>query len=194
MRLRIRPLWTRLLQRLSDHDEGDASNGLWLLPLADCECGEVICGLLGSVQDLWRPVELVAGPLDNVRRPNARVDVFEDGPLALLVARIYLLVGCANVLANLVHLLVLGVLPSSDEDCHSHLCLQTLSPELLAVLDPLHVVHGLLHDVAMLQVESLTELLDALDALRDVLLVVVDLLVVLLVELLRILTRPCNRG
>ena len=146
------------------------------------------------MQDFWGPAELVAGPFDDVRRPNACVDVLEDRPLALLVARIYLLVCCAHVALDLVHLLVLGVLPGGNEDGYGNLCLQTLSSEFLAVLNLLHVVHCLLHDVAVLQVEGLTELPDALDTIRNVLFVIIDFLVVLLVELLRIVTRPRNRS
>ena len=117
------------------------------------------------MQDLWGPVELVASPLDDVCRPDARVDVLEDGSLALFVTRIYLLVRCTHVALDLFHLLVLGVLPGSDKDSHGYLRFQALPSELLAVLNLLHVVHGFLHDVPVLQVEGFAKLLDTLDAL-----------------------------
>ena len=66
--------------------------------------------------------------------------------------------------------------------------------EFLAVLNLLHVEHGLFHDVSVLQVECLSELPDALDTFRNVLLMMIDFLIVLLIEILCILARTRDRS
>ena len=78
-----------------------------LLAFADCKCSEVICGLLCSIQNFWGQVELIACSFDNICRSDTSVDVLEDGPLAFLVTRIYLLVGGTNVALDFLHLFVL---------------------------------------------------------------------------------------